>query len=148
MKQKPIHMKQKRILILAVLSEWLLIAMTVTAAFSLESSFPEPLQAYLAEDAKRDYTSWGWALTGIAIANFVLNFVSSIGLLFLRSWARIIYTVTLLLSSILWLFLDGPTIHSSIGGFFGDLSLIAAGFLICLIWFSGLAPCFNKHENP
>ena len=148
MKQKPIHMKQKRILILAVLSEWLLIAMTVTAAFSLESSFPEPLQAYLAEDAKRDYTSWGWALTGIAIANFVLNFVSSIGLLFLRSWARILYTVTLLLSSILWLFLDGPTIHSSIGGFFGDLSLIAAGFLICLIWFSGLAPCFDKHKNP
>ncbi len=141
-------MKQKRILILAVLSEWLLIAMAVTAAFSLESSFPEPLQAYLAEEAKRDTTSWEWALTGIDIANFVLNFVSSIGLLFLRSWARILYTVTLLLSSILWLFFDGPTIHSSIDGLFSDLSLIAAGFLICLIWFSGLAPCFNKHENP
>lgn len=141
-------MKQKRILIVAVLSDWLLIAIAATAAFSLESSFTEPLQAYLAEDAKRDYTSWEWALTGIAIASFVLNFASSIGLLFLRSWARILYTVTLLLSSIPWLFLDSPTIHSSIGGFFGDLSLVAAGFLICLIWFSGLAPCFNKHENP
>jgi hypothetical protein len=141
-------MKQKRILIVAVLSEWLLIAMTVTAAFPLESSFPEPLQAYLAEEAKRDTTSWEWALTGIATANFVLNFASSIGLLFLRSWARILYTVSLLLGSILWLFFDGPTIHSSIGGFFHGLSLIVSGFLICLIWFSELAPCFDKHENP
>lgn len=47
-------MKQKPILLLAVLSEWLLVAITVTLAFSLESSFPEPLQAYLAEEAKRD----------------------------------------------------------------------------------------------
>ena len=141
-------MKQKPILLLAVLSEWLLVAIIVTGAFSLESSLPEPLQAYLAEEAKRDYTSWEWALTGIAIANFPLNFVGSMGLLFLRSWARILYTVNLLLSSIFWLFLDGPTIQANMGAFFGNLSLMTAGFLICLLWFSDLAPCFNKHENP
>jgi hypothetical protein len=139
-------MKQKPILILAVLTEWLLIAMTVTAEFALESSLPEPLETYLAEEAIRDCTSWECVLTGIAIVTFVLSFVSSIGLLFLRSWARIIYTVTLALLNIFMLF-DGPTIESGIDGFFGGLSLIMSGFLICLIWFSDLAPRFSNQEK-
>jgi hypothetical protein len=139
-------MKQKPILIIAVISGWLLTAIGVTAALLLESSLPDELQAYLAKQAEIEYTPLEWTLFGISLVIVVLNLASSIGLLFLRSWARMIYTVTLALLNIFMLF-DGPTIESGIDGFFHGLSLIVSGFLICLIWFSELAPCFDKHEN-
>jgi hypothetical protein len=139
-------MNPKHLLIIAVISGWLLTAIGVTAALLLESSLPDELQAYLAKQAEIEYTPLVWTLFGIGLVTVILNLVSSIGLLFLRSWARIIYTVTLALLNIFMLF-DGPTIESGIDGFFGGLSLIMSGFLICLIWFSDLAPRFSNQEK-
>jgi hypothetical protein len=71
-----------------------------------------------------------------------VKFVSLIGLLFLKNWARLLFTAAWLLDSALGP-LGGPYVAAGITQLVSEMLYLCAGAVLCLMWFTNLRTSFS-----
>ena len=81
----------------------------------------------------------------IVLVALVLAVVSFIGLLIFKPWGRPVYVAGFIIVMPLYAFL-GTTIYSGVSQLFYDLSMIASGAILALIYFSPVAEFYQKRS--
>lgn len=76
---------------------------------------------------------------------FILAIISFFGLLFFRAWARHLYVVSFVLFLPLYPLL-GVSVYSGVSQVFWELSSMASGAIIALLYFSPVAKYYQKNE--
>ena len=128
----------------ALVLEWLSIAVGIAAEFALENTLPPELQSYVTARDDAPMSIPEVALLSVGALALLVGLVSSIALWFRRRWARLPYTITTLLFT-LSVLPDGPSVQSALGAFFGELSVLIPGFIIALIYFAPIQ--FHESAN-
>jgi cell division protein FtsW (lipid II flippase) len=139
-------MKVSSVLRLCVVGELILVVLGLVLSSWLENRLPPPLRDWLAAEAEREATVIEQCLFPVLGLVLVLSLVASIGLLFLRRWAAWLYLISLGLGSMLFPF-TGPTVEHPIPDALDDLSLVCAGLILGLAFFTdALVRSANKGE--
>ena len=135
----------KTLLRVAILAEVLLGVFSALLDIALQSKLPEPLRNYLAAESE------SWSATDnivlvIGVPMVVATIVGWIGLWRLWRPARSIYLYSWLAGLLLTAF-SGPAVSSAFGYTLSDASVLSAGLILGLIYFSDLRHAFDRREN-
>ncbi len=139
-------MNIKKILKLFIFTEWILIAVGIFLTFYLEKTLPLELQEYLNEYYENGFNLKDGIASVLLILIFLLNFISSVGLWKLKIWSKNLYVISTFGISISMIFL-GPTVETGIVTGIGELSIIIAGIIIGILYFSELKLDFKKENE-
>jgi hypothetical protein len=140
-------MKHKTVLNYCLATEWICIVAGVLASFALEAHLPQPLQAWLAQEAE---TPLGVEDNVMLVACFPLIIsmvVASVGLFAGRKWAAWVYLVTSVLG-ILVMTLTGPTVAHAIPDTLDDISVAMSGMVIALAFFTDALEKVAEPSSP
>ena len=132
-----------RLLVIALL---LLSLGTIVAEMTTTSMLPESLQTYV-ESRNSDLTPMLGVAILLALSVLALAFISCIGLLIPWRPARLLYTVSYLLSFPIY-FMVGPTVSTEITTFLTALGMFLGGVIWALIYFSPIKVHFEPHGEP
>ena len=132
-----------RLLVIALL---LLSLGTVVAEMTTTALLPEALQAYV-ESAHSEITPMFGIAILLALSVLALAFISCIGLLIPWRPARLLYTLSYVLSFPLYLMI-GPTVSTEITTFLTALGMFLGGVIWALIYFSPVKAHFQPHGEP
>lgn len=115
-------------------------AASVFALLWLEDKLPIVLQRWLLEEYDREWTALEWGATIVGVVALVVWIVSCVGLLMLRKWAARGYFFSVVLLLLINLLLP-PRVEHQVAAGLGDLTLILAGIVIGLaFWSDALKP--------
>ena len=137
-------MNQISILRCLVATEALLGLIGIVADSAGERLLPIEIQQYLARSINADLTSSQATGLGLGVLVVIGVIVGWIGLWRLWRPARLIYTVSWLGGVPLILLLDPVVYYTPIGAMFSEYSILAAGAILGVIFFSDLAEHFGK----
>jgi hypothetical protein len=120
----------------------------IFADYGLQGHLPEALQDYRAAEEEVDFASNPrmWVLIFGGLCVLVLGIVSTIGLLVLWRPARLLYTLTYVLSWPLYL-LAGASVMTGAAHMLYDMSSVLAGVIWGLIYFSPLKVHFDRQTE-
>ena len=112
-------------------------------------SLPLELQTYLNSAGNPELSVAYHNIISFAVPPilFFVNFIASIGVFLIRSWARKIYLCSLSLYPLLHIILGGILVSRPYACTLNDYSLILVGFTIGLLYFSPLKRFFEKGDN-
>jgi hypothetical protein len=125
-----------------VILEWVLIFASVLIGLSLEETLPAELRAYIDADAERPPSRIESVILALGVVLVAGAVVASIGVYFLRAWARPLYLGCAVAGLLLMLFL-GPTIYGAIDGAVSTLTSAVQGAILALLYFSGASAHFQ-----
>ena len=131
-----------------VILDIVLALLAMAADFGLESQLPQALQDYRAAEGEEDFENnpQMWVLIFGALCVLPLGIVSTIGLLVLWRPARLLYTLTYVLSWPLYLF-AGASVTTGLAHMLYDMSSVLAGVIWALIYFSPLKVHFERETE-
>ncbi|UAB73834.1 hypothetical protein INR79_22070 [Vibrio sp. SCSIO 43132] len=121
--------------------ELFLVVASVIVAFSLESQLPPLLQEYLTQEMESEFTSTDSAVLFIAIPFLVIYFVSTIGILLTKPWAKNLYIFSVV-SGVVFMPFMGPTVDHAISSTINYLATLTMGIVLALLLFTHSV--FNK----
>lgn len=119
-----------------------LFACAIAAVFYSEELLPHELNVYLF-NASQDLSAIEITLGVISVAAIVGN----IGIVFLKPWARQVYTFAIIFTS-LGMILVGPTVSSSLETMIAEVSQLISGILIGVMYFSPISKEFTAKASP
>ena len=137
-------MRYAKILRLLIAAEILLGVLGIAADFAGETKLPIEIQYYIARSAEADPTFAQLAGLGIGVTLIIGLIVGWIGLWRLWRPARTIYAVCWLAGVPLYLLLDPVVYYTPVGAMLDEYSVLAAGAILSLAFFSELALHFNR----
>ena len=115
--------------------------LSIILGFSHLSRIPDSILRY----ASDQYISYPFAT--LAYYSFwpftILGIISSVGLFFLKGWARFLYIALWAAGMLYLLFSSAYFIYPS-GAFLGGLSTLLGGFICCMIYFTNASSFFTK----
>lgn len=128
-----------------VILDIVLALLAMAADYGLESQLPQALQDYRAAEGEEEFENnpQMWVLIFGALCVLVLGIVSTIGLLVLWRPARLLYTLTYMLSWPLYL-LAGASVMTGAAHMLYEMSSVLAGVIWGLIYFSPLKVHFER----
>jgi hypothetical protein len=133
-----------RVLRTLVAAEINLVVIGAVAGIFLTDDLPDLLQQYLAlEEESTAFSGGRIAFYVVALGLLIAGWV---GLWLLKPWARLAYTA----ASVLSVLIDpmiGPSVMHGLEYMLSDLSTLAAGMTLALIWFSPLAARFGREPK-
>jgi hypothetical protein len=137
-------MKHTTILRILIAVEVSLGVLGIAADFALETMLPAPIQDYIAKSANSDLTLGQASGLGIGVLLIIGLIVGWVGLWKLWRPARTIYTICWLAGVPLYLLLDPVVYYTPAGAMLGEYSVLAAGAILSLVFFSDLSSHFNR----
>lgn len=140
-------MKHKTALRYLIIAEILSSLIVITVERLGERTLPIEIHQYKARNILAGFNAAQDVGLGIGILFVFVMIVAWIGLWKLWRPARFIYTVTRLLGVLLFLLLDSVYYHTPVGAMFNEYSVLAAGAILGLIFFSDLSAHFKKMEG-
>ena len=129
-----------------VIAELVVFLATIVADLATTSMLPQPLRDYV-ESSQTDLTPMFGIAILLGLSVLALAFISCIGLLIPWRPARILYTLSYLLSFPIYL-LVGPTVSSELTGFLTALGMFLGGVVWALIYFSPIKVHFEPAGEP
>src|SRR5687768_14297044 len=129
-----------------VIAELVVFLATIVADLATASMLPEPLKEYV-ETSQTDLTPMFGLAILLGLSVLALAFISCIGLLIPWRPARILYTLSYLLSFPIYLMV-GPTVSTEITGFLTALGMFLGGAVWALIYFSPIKAHFEPAGEP
>ena len=132
----------KTLLRCAILAEILLGILGAVLDIVLEQRLPEPLREYLAAESE-SWSGTDTAMLCVGVPVLIALIIAWIGLWRLWPPARPLYLYSWLASIVMVAFL-GPSVSSAIGYMLGEGAILAAGFILGLIYFSDLRHAFER----
>ena len=129
-----------------VIAELVVFLATIVADLGTSSMLPEPLKAYV-ESSQTELTPMFGLAVLLGLSVLALAFISVIGLLIPWRPARILYTLSYLLSFPIYLMV-GPTVSTEVTGFLTSLGMFLGGVVWALIYFSPLKVHFEPAGEP
>ena len=128
-----------------VILDVVLALLAMAADFGLANQLPQALQDYRAAEGEEEFENnpQMWVLIFGALCVLVLGIVSTIGLLVLWRPARLLYTLTYVLSWPLYL-LAGASVMTGAAHMLYEMSSVLAGVIWGLIYFSPLKTHFER----
>lgn len=128
-------MEMRKVLRVAIVAEWILVAVTLTLSAVLERFLPAPLQDYLKAQSHLDLgVSDLLILAGLGI--FLVGFLTStIGLFAGRPWARWVYLGAEILGCVLMLFM-GPNVGHMAASAFESATAVVSGLILGIAFFT------------
>lgn len=136
-------MLSKRSLRVLIVTDFLLLAVSVVVGIAGEAWLPEQLQAFEQARAQADMTTNDWVMMVLGLLLLIAVLVAFVGLLIFWRPARPLYFATLVVAALLTPF-DGPYITSGLAQAFGDVSLIVSGIVLAVIYFSPLRALYDR----
>ena len=117
----------------------------VAADYAFESQLPQALRDYQAAEGEADFENnpQMWVLIFGGLCVLTLGIISTIGLLVLWRPARLLYTLTFVLSWPLYV-LAGASVTTGTAHMLYDMSSVLAGVILGLIYFSPLKVHFER----
>lgn len=137
-------MKHIAILRLLIAAEVSLGVLSIAADFTLERNLPTGIQSYIAKSAESDLSlaqAWGLGIGFLLIIGLIVGWI---GLWRLWRPARTIYTICWLAGIPLYLLLDPVVYYTPIGAMLSEYSVLAAGAILGLVFFSEFSSYFTK----
>lgn len=128
-----------------VILDIVIAGLAMVADYGFESQLPQALQDYRAAEGEADFENNPrmWVLIFGALSVLALGIVSVVGLLVLWRPARLLYTLTYVLSWPLYL-LAGASVMTGAAHMLYDMSSVLAGVIWGLIYFSPLKEHFER----
>ncbi len=136
-------MNLQKILRVAVVLHGLLIIVSIPVSKILDAYLPIQLRNYKLWVHEQGYTNVEFAIMLIATIVCVGHIISSIGLFFLKPWAKWPYSVCVLLILIISLFLR-PTVEHALTNPIGGVSSMASGVILYMLFFTDV---ISKKRN-
>jgi hypothetical protein len=130
-------MNAKLALRIAIVCEWVLVAVGAALSFTLEDTLPIQLREYLEWEANQDLTALDLGLGATFSALFIAYLGSSLSLFLLRRWARWMYLACVIGIYIL-MPLAGPTVEHGLADTVDGVSEVLSGVIIALIFFTNV----------
>ena len=128
-------MDMRKVLRIALVAEWILVAVTLTLSAVLERFLPAPLQEYLKAQSQLDLQASD-ILIFLGLGIFLVGFLtSSIALFAGKRWARWLYLGAEVLGCALVLFL-GPTVMHPIATACENAASTFSGLILGLAFFT------------
>lgn len=128
-------MNTKLALRIAIVCQWVLVAVSVPLSFALEHTLPIQVREYLEWEANRDLTTLDLVLMTTLLVLVIGYLVSSVSLFLLRKWARWMYLACVIVGYIL-VPLGGATVEHGLAYTLGDVSEMLSGVIIALVFFT------------
>jgi hypothetical protein len=122
---------------------WLVGVLCVVVNAATQTYLPAELAGYVAKNAAAEPTDFEFAGIILGLLLLLALGIGSIGLFFLRSWAR----DTFLLANVLGVFLTpffGPSVMSEWASGVSYLSSILTGGILFVLYLSPLSQSFNR----
>lgn len=132
-------MRVSTVLRICVLSEWVLVGISITLSLFLESHLPTPLQEWLTTEAEQDLQPYEAFLLGGGFLLLLFALAGSVGLLFLKRWGAWLYLLSLVIGYLLFPFM-GPTVEHGLADAVDELSVMLSGLVLGLAFFSDALP--------
>ncbi|MFY9259906.1 MAG: hypothetical protein WAO71_05280 [Gallionella sp.] len=117
------------VLRIAIILEWLLIAVGLALIAAQVDTLPTELKPYFIGEAP-----WMPIIDSLSVLALLIIMVSSVGLWLLRSWARLPFAAGTVWLSLATLF-EGPGASLGMVKGFEELSLLTGGFIIAWSFF-------------
>jgi len=128
-----------------VIAEVLVLFLAVAISLYMEQYLPQVLQEYLNQELENSLIEENMFFFSIlAFAVLLIYLASIVGILLIKSWAKNLYILSLVLGFIAMPFI-GPTVEHSFAQALTDLGLLISGAIAALLLFTGSA--FNKLNN-
>lgn len=109
--------------------------MSIVASFLLESYLHPLLQEFLQEEAIREPTAFEDILFIIVIPIIIIHLVSLFGLIFVKSWSKNVFLLSLF-TLFVFSFFIGPYVEHAITSVIDGLSALVAGLIVALLLFT------------
>ncbi len=136
-------MKDKRIVEVLIITQWITVIAGIVIGLIEEPSLPDTLQAYVLEAGSRDLSSSEKIAYSFGTFLLAAYFISTIGLLRFKNWARWLYLGVNAAGLIAALFF-GPRIITPVSGVLSDLSMALIGLTIGVVALSEARKEFVK----
>jgi hypothetical protein len=137
-------MSKDHLLLGLVVTDVVLVALTIAAEFALNWTLPEPLRGY-------EFGNLGIAgamtLFPLWAAIVIATFVSWIGLINFWRPSRVIYAGAWV-AWVLLLIASGPSVMTAAGAAIETLEHLVGGAILGLVYFSDLSKRFEEEEEP
>ena len=127
-----------------IAAEVLLGVFSIAADFVGETMLPTEIQDYIARSTESDLTLAQASGLGIGVILIIGLIVGWVGLWRLWRPARSIYAICWLAGVPLYLLLDPVVYYTPVGAMLSEYSVLAAGAILSLIFFSDLSPYFER----
>ena len=128
-------MKTATVLRIAIVAEYILVALSVILSFTLEDSLPPPLRDYVKAEAEREITRSELLLMVPMLILIVAAVVASVGLFMLKEWARWCYLAATGGGSTLLVFMD-PSVQHAVTEGVGNFTVIVSGVILGIVFFT------------
>jgi len=135
-----------RALKISIIVQWVLIAAAVVIGLFEEHSLPEALRSYIVEQDNKPLSQSEMILFGTGLFLVLGLIISSIGIYFLKTWARTLYVVCSVLGAVAFLFF-GPVVTPPIEGTLQYMANALEGFTIALLFFSSARVNFESSNQ-
>ena len=112
------------------------------AEVTLLPPLPAEFQAFLLNEFGGTYVISGASLLAYSGVSLAVALAASVGLWFLKRWARIMYTVLIFATLVTTPFL-GPAVTPALASALYLVSGLASGGILGLVWFSELRGSFE-----
>lgn len=136
-------MRVSTVLRICVLSEWVLVGISITLSLFLESHLPPPLQEWLTTEAEQDSQPYEAFLLAGGFLLLLFALAGSVGLLFLKRWGAWLYLLSLVIGYLLFPFF-GPTVEHGLADAVDELTVMLSGLILGLAFFSDALPAKQK----
>src|SRR3990172_2243077 len=136
-------MNNKRLFKILIITQWIAIIAAIAVGLIEERSLPDTLRAYVLETENRDLSSSEKIVYSFGTFLLVAYFISTIGLLRFKNWARWLYLGVNAAGLIAALFF-GPQIITPVSGVLSDLSMTLIGLTIGVVALSEVRKEFVK----
>lgn len=127
-----------------VVAEAAFVLMGVVSDLVLEDRLPQEIQQYIARTEAADMTLTQIVGYAVGLPLVIGVIIGWIGLWRLWRPARFIYTLCWLLGLPLYLLFEPAVCYTPLGAIFNELSVLAAGIILGVVYFSDLAAHFTK----
>lgn len=142
----PHTMLSKSSLRILIITDLLLVALSIVVGIMGQSSLPEPLRAYEQAQSEAEMMPREWIVVGVGIPLSIAMLVASIGLMAFWEPARPLYLATVVVA-ILLTPLAGPYISSGWAQAIDGASLTITGVVLAIVYFSPLSDLYVKPKN-
>lgn len=126
------------------ITELLLFILTVIASYYFESYLDPLLQEYLAYENNIDISNLTLFLYIAILLATLINIISLIGLIFIKSWAKKLYLISTCIMFLSVPFL-GPYVDHGITDALDGIASLTTGALLAMLYYTKNA--FNKPSN-
>ena len=121
--------------------------MAIILDLFLEKYLPPEFQQYIARTNEADLTALQIFGGVVAVSVIFGQIVAWIGLWKLWKHARLLYTLCLIIGVPLYLLLEPVVYYTTVGAIFGQLTTLAEGMILGMLYFTDLKNYFLRNEN-